>query len=66
MSKRADLVKSIIKKPGITEDAVLNTFLKSRGLNPQHVTKDQKVSHSKKGEFIKWKKNQKAPVCRTS
>ena len=76
MSKRSDLLKSIIKKPvgekptfgtdprdpwsakyNVNEDATLNTFLKSRGLNPLHVTKDQKVSHSKKGEFLKWKKN---------
>jgi len=76
MSKRADLVKSIIKKPvgdkptfgtdprdpwsakaNINEDAVLNQFLKSRGLNPITVTKDQKVAHSKMGEFLKWKKD---------
>jgi hypothetical protein len=76
MSKRSDLVKSIVKKPigekptfgtdprdpwsakyNISEDAVLNTFLKSRGLNPLHVSKDQKVAHSKMGEFLKWKKD---------
>jgi hypothetical protein len=58
MSKRSDLLKSIIKDPSdITEDATLNTFLKSRGLNPLHVSKDQKVAHSKMGEFLKWKRN---------
>jgi hypothetical protein len=59
MSKRSDLVKSIIKSnvDELTEDAVLNTFLKSRGLNPLHVSKDQKVAHSKMGEFLKWKRN---------
>jgi len=76
MSKRSDLVKSIVKKPigekptfgtdprdpwsakyNVNEDAVLNTFLKSRGLNPLHVSKDQKVAHSKMGEFLKWKKD---------
>ena len=76
MSKRSDLVKSIVKKPigekptfgtdprdpwsakyNISEDAVLNTFLKSRGLNPLHVSKDQKVAHSKMGEFLKWKRD---------
>jgi hypothetical protein len=44
-------------KANITEDAVLNTFLKSRGLNPIHVSKDQKVAHSKMGEFLKWKRD---------
>ena len=76
MSKRSDLLKSVIKqnasekstfgtnprdpwstKANISEDAILNTFLKSRGLNPQTVTKDQKVAHSKMGEFLKWKKD---------
>jgi hypothetical protein len=58
MSKRSDLLKSIIKESsGITEDAILNRFLKSRGLNPITVTKDQKVSHSKMGEFLKWKRD---------
>jgi len=59
MSKRSDLVKSIIKSnvDELTEDAVLNTFLKSRGLNPLHVSKDQKVAHSKMGEFLKWKRD---------
>lgn len=76
MSKSADLIKSIAKKPvgekptygtdprdpwsakaGITEDAILNKFLKSRGINPQYVSKDQKVAHSKMGEFKKWKQD---------
>ena len=76
MSKRSDLLKSVIKKnaaekatfgtdprdpwstkAGITEDAVLNKFLKSRGINPLYVSKDQKVAHSKMGEFKKWKQD---------
>jgi len=76
MSKSADLIKSIAKKPigekptfgtdprdpwstkaNITEDAVLNKFLKSRGINPLYVSKDQKVAHSKMGEFKKWKQD---------
>jgi hypothetical protein len=76
MSKRSDLLKSVIKqnasekptfgtnprdpwstKANISEDAVLNKFLKSRGLNPITVTKDQKVAHSKMGEFLKWKRD---------
>lgn len=44
-------------KANIAEDAVLNTFLKSRGLNPEFASKNQKVSHSKSGEFLKWKKD---------
>lgn len=44
-------------KYNVNEDAVLNTFLKSRGLNPATVTKDQKVAHSKMGEFLKWKRD---------
>ena len=76
MSKRSDLLKSVIKKnaapkatfgtdprdpwstkANISEDAILNTFLKSRGINPEHVTKNQKVAHSKMGEFLKWKRD---------
>jgi hypothetical protein len=34
---------------------LLAKYLKSRGINPQYVTKDQKVAHSKTGQFNKWK-----------
>ena len=44
-------------KANISEDAALNTYLKSRGINPEFATKDQKVSHSKTGQFIKWKRD---------
>jgi len=44
-------------KSNVTEDAALNRFLLSRGINPKHVTKDQKVAHSKMGEFLKWKRD---------
>ncbi len=44
-------------KANITEDAFLNKYLKSRGINPQFATKDQKVAHSKTGEFQKWKRD---------
>ena len=44
-------------KANIAEDAVLNQYLTSRGINPKHVTKDQKVAHSKMGQFIKWKRD---------
>ena len=44
-------------KANISEDAALNTYLKSRGINPEFATKDQKVAHSKTGQFIKWKRD---------
>lgn len=75
MTKKADLVKNIVKKnvgekptfgtdprdpwstkANINEDALLNRYLKSRGINPSFVTKDQKVSHSKTNQFLVWKK----------
>jgi len=57
MSNRAELLKSIIKGTGISEDAALDKYLLSRGINPQFATKDQKVAHSKTTNFINWKKN---------
>jgi len=44
-------------KANIAEDAALNQYLISRGINPKHVTKDQKVAHSKMGQFLKWKRD---------
>lgn len=44
-------------KANIAEDAALDQYLISRGINPKHVTKDQKVAHSKMGQFIKWKRD---------
>jgi hypothetical protein len=44
-------------KANIAEDAALNKFLMSRGINPEFVSKDTKVSHSKSGEFLKWKQD---------
>lgn len=58
MSNRAELLKSIIKNTSdVNEDAALDKYLLSRGINPQFATKDQKVAHSKTGQFIKWKKD---------
>ena len=37
--------------------SVLDKFLSSRGIDPRHVTKDQMISHSKGGEFKKWKRD---------
>lgn len=44
-------------KANIAEDAALDQYLTSRGINPKHVTKDQKVAHSKMGQFLKWKRD---------
>jgi hypothetical protein len=53
---RAQLLKSLVKGTSeITEDAYLNKYLLSRGINPKFATKDQKVAHSKTGAFITWK-----------
>jgi hypothetical protein len=43
----------------LVEDALLDKFLSSRGINPKYVTKNMKVAHAKSGEFIKWKNDHK-------
>ena len=79
---KSQLLKSILKdrkptfgtdpndpwsaKANITEDAYLNKYLKSRGINPEFATKDQKVAHSKTGEFKKWKMDHLADVSMKS
>lgn len=52
---RAQLLKSLIKGTDISEDAYLDKYLSSRGINPKFATKDQKVAHSKTSQFINWK-----------
>ena len=52
---RAQLIKSLIKGTDISEDAALDKYLLSRGINPKFATKDQKVAHSKTSQFINWK-----------
>lgn len=44
-------------KSNIAETALLNQFLKSRGVNPKFVTKNQKVGFSKTGAFDRWLQN---------
>ena len=46
-------------KANITESEanMLSAYLKSRGINPEFVSKDTKISHSKSGEFQKWKRD---------
>jgi hypothetical protein len=63
MSKKSDLLKSIIKGQ-VTESPALDRFLKSRGLNPKTVTKDQKVAHSKMGQFKKWQRDHATDLTR--
>jgi hypothetical protein len=41
-------------KANINETPLLNRYLKSRGINPQFATKDQKVAHSKTNQFKIW------------
>jgi len=44
-------------KANINEDAVLDRYLLSRGINPKFATKDQKVAHSKTGQYLKWRRD---------
>lgn len=39
------------------QSAALMRYLKSRGVDPRYVTKDTMISHSKSGEFDKWKRD---------
>jgi hypothetical protein len=41
-------------RAGLNETPLLNRYLKSRGINPEFATKDQKVAHSKTMQFKKW------------
>jgi hypothetical protein len=43
-------------KAGITEGA-LEQYLMSRGINPNFVSKDTKISHAKSSSFLKWKRD---------
>jgi hypothetical protein len=58
MSSRAQILKGIVKGTKITEGAeegLLHRYLMSRGIDPRYVTKDVRISHSKSGQFLKWK-----------
>ena len=46
--------KSNITEETLNETALLNRYLKSRGINPEFVSKDQKVAHSKTNQFKVW------------
>lgn len=49
-------------KANISEDAVLDRYLLSRGINPKFATKDQKVAHSKTGQYLKWRRDRETNV----
>lgn len=44
-------------KSNINESGDLERYLRSRGINPKFVSTDSKISHSKSGEFAKWKRD---------
>jgi len=46
-------------RAGITESerGELHAYLKSRGINPDFVSKDTKISHAKSSEFQKWRRD---------
>jgi hypothetical protein len=53
-------------KYNVTEDAALDRYLLSRGLNPKYVNKDLKVSHSKSNAFINWKNSHASEIQKES
>jgi hypothetical protein len=53
-------------KYNVTEDAALDRYLLSRGLNPKYVNKDLKVSHAKSNAFINWKNSHSNEIQRES
>jgi hypothetical protein len=40
-----------------SEEQLLRQYLKSRGINPEFVPVDTKISHSKSGEYLKWRRD---------
>jgi len=44
-------------KANLAEDAILDRYLKSVGVNPEFAPKNTKVAHSKTEKFKKWKRN---------
>lgn len=40
-----------------SEAELLAKYLNSRGINPKFATKEQKIAHSKSGQFQKWKRD---------
>lgn len=40
-----------------SEQQLLHRYLKSRGINPDYIPKDTKISHSKSSAFLSWRKS---------
>lgn len=46
-------------KAGISESGQLDSYLKSKGIDPMRVSPETKISHAKSGSFAKWKQDRK-------
>lgn len=46
-------------KAGITESGTLDSYLKSKGIDPMRVSQQTKISHAKSSTFAKWKQDRK-------
>lgn len=51
-STKANVAEATGTPPGL-----LAKYLKSRGISPKFATKDQKIAHSKTGQFQKWQRD---------
>ena len=49
--------KAGITEDTISEDELLNRYMKTRGINPETASKISKISASKTGDFEKWKRD---------
>jgi hypothetical protein len=41
----------------VSESASLNQYLKTKGIDPQYVSRDTKIAHSKSNAYLVWKKS---------
>lgn len=46
-------------KSNVNESGELDTYLKSKGIDPMRVSPETKISHAKSGSFAKWKQDRK-------
>jgi len=46
-------------KSNIAEGGGLDTYLKSKGINPKFISRDTKISHAKSSTYLKWKRDHK-------
>lgn len=62
-------VKSNVNEDNLSEDELLNRYMKTRGINPKTASKISKISASKTGDFEKWKRQHvsggRLPVVRS-